>query len=124
MASFEQQKNISRRTILQGMGAAVAGIPMGAGARRAYAVENAGTASDVRAVRMAQVYKGAPPDLCVCDQTLRALPSGDWIVVFMTGGVFTPETAAFMQGSTRPLLFKPVLLGDVLRELAKVPKVS
>jgi len=44
--------------------------------------------------------------------------------VFMTGGVFTPETAAFMQGSTRPLLFKPVLLGDVLRELAKVPKVS
>lgn len=43
--------------------------------------------------------------------------------VFITGGVFTPETAAYIQACARPVLFKPVALGAVLRELARVPKV-
>ena len=37
------------------------------------------------------VYKGAPPDHCVCDQALRALPNGEWVIVFMTGGDHEPR---------------------------------
>jgi len=43
--------------------------------------------------RKALVYKGLPPNHTCCDQALRILPSGEWIVVFMTGGVVEPELA-------------------------------
>ena len=43
--------------------------------------------------RCALVYKGLPPDCTCCDQALRILPSGDWVVVFMTGGATEPELA-------------------------------
>ena len=36
--------------------------------------------------RLVHVYKGIPGDHCVCDQALRILPSGQWVIVFMTGG--------------------------------------
>jgi len=41
--------------------------------------------------RMALVYKGYPPNHTCCDQALRILPDGTWVVVFMTGGVREPE---------------------------------
>ena len=41
--------------------------------------------------RMALVYKGSPPNHTCCDQALRILPDGTWVVVFMTGGVREPE---------------------------------
>jgi len=43
--------------------------------------------------RTALVYKGYPPNHTCCDQALRILPSGEWIVVFMTGGGTEPELA-------------------------------
>ena len=36
--------------------------------------------------RTALIYKGLPPNHTCCDQALRILPNGEWIVVFMTGG--------------------------------------
>jgi len=44
-----------------------------------------------RTDRMALVYKGSPPNHTCCDQALRILPDGTWVVVFMTGGVREPE---------------------------------
>jgi predicted neuraminidase len=41
--------------------------------------------------RFTHVYKGTPPDHCVCDQALRQLPSGDWAIIFMTGGEHEPR---------------------------------
>ncbi len=41
--------------------------------------------------RKAVVYRGRPPDHCCVDQMLRILPSGEWIVMFMTGGAGEPE---------------------------------
>ena len=41
--------------------------------------------------RLVHVYKGVPGDHCVCDQALRILPSGQWIIVFMTGGDHEPR---------------------------------
>ena len=41
----------------------------------------------------AHVYKGSPPNHCVCDQALRQLPNGDWGIIFMTGGKHEPELA-------------------------------
>ena len=40
--------------------------------------------------RKSLVYKGMPPDITSCDQALRILPNGEWIVVFMTGGATEP----------------------------------
>ena len=39
----------------------------------------------------AHVYKGSPPNHCVCDQALRQFPNGDWGIIFMTGGKHEPE---------------------------------
>jgi predicted neuraminidase len=36
------------------------------------------------------VYKGLWPDATCCDQVLRILPDGEWIVIFMTGGQTEP----------------------------------
>lgn len=41
--------------------------------------------------RLVHVYKGTPGDHCVCDQALRILPDGDWVIVFMTGGDHEPR---------------------------------
>ena len=41
--------------------------------------------------RRTHVYKGTPPDHCVCDQALRQLPNGDWGIIFMTGGDHEPR---------------------------------
>ena len=41
--------------------------------------------------RFTHVYKGAPPDHCVCDQALRPLPNGEWAIIFMTGGDHEPR---------------------------------
>ncbi|MBM3238428.1 exo-alpha-sialidase [Candidatus Poribacteria bacterium] len=41
--------------------------------------------------RFTHVYKGSPPDHCVCDQALRLLPNGDWAIFFMTGGDHEPR---------------------------------
>jgi len=41
--------------------------------------------------RFAHVYKGTPPDHCVCDQALRRLPNGEWAIIFMTGGDREPR---------------------------------
>ena len=41
--------------------------------------------------RRMHVYKGSPPNHCVCDQALRQLPNGDWGIIFMTGGTHEPE---------------------------------
>lgn len=46
--------------------------------------------------RKALVYKGMPPNITCCDQALRILPSGEWVVVFMTGGSTEPELANFV----------------------------
>lgn len=46
--------------------------------------------------KKALVYKGMPPNVTCCDQALRILPSGEWIVVFMTGGNIEPELANFV----------------------------
>ncbi len=46
--------------------------------------------------RKALVYKGMAPNCTCCDQALRILPSGEWIVVFMTGGNIEPEKANFV----------------------------
>lgn len=40
--------------------------------------------------RKALVYKGDPPNCTCCDQALRILCNGEWIVVFMTGGSTEP----------------------------------
>ncbi len=39
----------------------------------------------------ALIYKGAVPDLCCCDATLRILPSGEFVVIFMGGGDGEPR---------------------------------
>ena len=41
--------------------------------------------------RCVHVYKGSPPNHCVCDQALRQLPNGAWGIIFMTGGTHEPE---------------------------------
>jgi len=41
--------------------------------------------------KLIHVYKGSPPDHCVCDQALRQLPNGDWAIFFMTGGEHEPR---------------------------------
>jgi hypothetical protein len=41
--------------------------------------------------KFALVYKGTPPDLCVCDQALRRLPNAEWAIFFMTGGETEPR---------------------------------
>ena len=41
--------------------------------------------------RFTHVYKGSPPDHCVCDQALRQLPNGEWAIIFMTGGDHEPR---------------------------------
>ena len=46
--------------------------------------------------KKALVYKGMPPNVTCCDQALRILPNGEWIVVFMTGGNIEPERANFV----------------------------
>jgi len=43
--------------------------------------------------RYSLVYKGMPPNHCCCDQCLRILPNGEWVVIFMTGGAGEPELA-------------------------------
>ncbi|MEW6355028.1 MAG: sialidase family protein [Planctomycetota bacterium] len=40
---------------------------------------------------LVEVYKGTPPDVCVCDQALRIMPNGDWVIIFMTGGETEPR---------------------------------
>jgi len=46
--------------------------------------------------KKALVYKGMPPNVTCCDQALRILPNGEWIVVFMTGGNIEPELSNFV----------------------------
>ena len=46
--------------------------------------------------RKSLVYKGMPPNITCCDQALRILPNGEWIVLFMTGGSIEPERANFV----------------------------
>lgn len=46
--------------------------------------------------RMVHVYKGSPPDHCVCDQVLRMLPDGSWAIIFMTGGDHEPRKANYI----------------------------
>jgi predicted neuraminidase len=46
--------------------------------------------------RQALVYKGMPPNITCCDQALRIMPDGEWIVFFMTGGCTEPELANFV----------------------------
>lgn len=46
--------------------------------------------------RKALVYKGLPPNITCCDQALRILPGGEWVVLFMTGGSIEPELANFV----------------------------
>ncbi len=41
--------------------------------------------------KFTHVHKGFPPNHCVCDQTLRRLPNGDWAIFFMTGGEYEPR---------------------------------
>ncbi|NOZ21911.1 MAG: exo-alpha-sialidase [Planctomycetes bacterium] len=41
--------------------------------------------------KLAAVYTGTPPDVCVCDQALRIMPNGDWVIIFMTGGDTEPR---------------------------------
>ena len=50
----------------------------------------------MNADRKALVYKGMPPNVTCCDQALRILPNGEWIVFFMTGGNVEPERANFV----------------------------
>lgn len=41
--------------------------------------------------KLVTVYRGTPPDVCVCDQALRVLPNGEWAIFFMTGGETEPR---------------------------------
>jgi len=45
---------------------------------------------------LVHVYKGRPPDHCVCDQALRQLPDGSWAILFMTGGDHEPRKANYV----------------------------
>ena len=53
-------------------------------------------ATDTARDRKALVYKGLAANQTCCDQTLRMLPSGEWVVIFMTGGTIEPELANFV----------------------------
>ncbi len=46
--------------------------------------------------KLTHVYKGSPPDHCVCDQALRRLPDGSWAIFFMTGGDHEPRKANYI----------------------------
>lgn len=76
--------SLSRRAWLLGAsaGAATSALPPRAAA---------GPAEPEPGLRMTLVYKGAPPDLCVCDQALRVLPDGSWAIFLMTGGDTEPR---------------------------------
>lgn len=41
-------------------------------------------------VELQLAYEGRMPDLLCCDATLRQLPSGEWLCVFLTGGHTEP----------------------------------
>ncbi len=63
------------------------------------ALEDERTAAKNRrdiADKMTHVYKGSPPDHCVCDQALRRLPDGSWAIIFMTGGDHEPRKANYI----------------------------
>ncbi len=47
--------------------------------------------------KYALVYKGLPPNMTCCDSTLRILPNGEWIVVFMTGSFKEPDIGNHIQ---------------------------
>ncbi len=46
--------------------------------------------------RKSLVYRGSPPDSTAVDQALRILPSGEWVVLFMTGGTGEPRRENFI----------------------------
>lgn len=46
--------------------------------------------------RKSLVYKGMVPNVNCCSQALRILPSGEWVVLFMTGGNREPEPGNFI----------------------------
>ena len=47
------------------------------------------------------------------DEIERLAPEQARRMVFLTGGVFTPEAQAFLDGQTRPILEKPFVMGTV-----------
>lgn len=83
----------TRRQFLAAVGAGpmLAALPP-AQARAANAPPRKGNAMD----RLVHVYKGHPPDHCVCDQALRQLPDGSWAILFMTGGDHEPRKENFV----------------------------
>lgn len=46
--------------------------------------------------RKSLVYRGSAPDSMICDQELRILPNGDWIVLYMTGGDTEPSPGNYI----------------------------
>jgi predicted neuraminidase len=52
--------------------------------------------------RTGMIYKGQMPNLLCCDSTLRKMPNGDWITVFLSGGYAEPmpENNVFITRST------------------------
>jgi len=76
---------LGRRTTLKTFGLAL----LGGGTLTSAAAEK--PAVDAGDIRMVHVYKGTPPDHCVCDQSLQVLPNGEWAIFFMTGGDTEPR---------------------------------
>ena len=71
-------------------------------------------------------------DLILCDLTMRGMsgmelfyaiqqekPSLTDAFVFITGGVFTPETQHFVDTVARPVLRKPILKTDIAAVIAQ-----
>jgi predicted neuraminidase len=85
-----------RRTFLKTLAAAGA-VGLSSDDRQAMAADKQARKGRTAAGdRMTHVYKGAPPDHCVCDQALRVLPDGTWAIVFMTGGDHEPRKANYV----------------------------
>ncbi len=86
---------MKRRTFLGSALAAVGGLAGGHGHAATRTGKTTGAGKPVTD-RMTHVYKGSPPDHCVCDQALRVLPDGSWAIFFMTGGDHEPRKANYV----------------------------
>ncbi|MBN1345530.1 MAG: exo-alpha-sialidase [Phycisphaerae bacterium] len=75
------------QSIIAGAGCPIASAVGDANSRRIHAPKPQAHPPD----RLVHVYKGSPPDHCVCDQALRILPDKTWAIFFMTGGDHEPR---------------------------------
>ena len=92
MRNSQRPHKVTRRAILQ---SASAGFALAAStdktAQGLPAQSRKSLGNTATGDRLVHVYKGAPPDHCVCDQALRLAPNGEFAIIFMTGGDHEPR---------------------------------